>query len=173
MLKAMLKCGYQNDEERINKITHWIESVQGTNGEYDDFGQYVTYYTSYAVLAFLELPHRPQHSTDLSVEYLLAKSKNGKVDDFGGTIMAAQAFAAYIGPNSLSTVYDTIQISRSKELVIENGELKKQIQLLNKKINEYDKKYKNADIVLSKKEAWKLGIWIGIITLILGIILPM
>lgn len=172
MLKVILKSSYNNDAEMVQKITHWIESVQGLEGEYDDFGQFVTYYTAYAALAFLELPQRPQPYTDRSIDYLLRKCKNGKVDDFGGTIMSAQAFDAYIGANDLITVFQTIQVSRSKELLLENKQLKNDIKILSKRIDEYDAKYKDADIILSKKEVWKWGIWFGLITLILGIIVP-
>lgn len=172
MLRVILNSCYSNNSDMIQKITHWIESVQGPNGEYDDFGQFVTYYTAYAAIAFLSLPQWPQPYTDYTIDYLLRKSQNGKVDDFGGTIMAAQAFDTYLPDNDLATVYQTIQISRAKELLQENRYLKEKNTILTTQINEYDSKYKDADIVLSKKDAWKLGIWFGLITLILGLLVP-
>ncbi len=45
MLKVILKSSYHNNAEMVQKIYHWIESVQGSDGEYDDFGQFVTYIT--------------------------------------------------------------------------------------------------------------------------------
>lgn len=172
MLKVILKSSYGNDADKIDAIRHWMESVQGNNGEYDDFGQFVTYYTSYAALGFLELPTHPQPHTDLAIDFLLSKVRNGRVDDFGGTIMAVQVFDAYLGTNSVSSVYQSIQISHSKELLIENKELKEEIEDLSKIIEQYQEKYKDADIVISKKDAWKWGIWFGLITLVLGIIIP-
>lgn len=172
MLRVILNSSYNNNSDMIKKITHWIESVQGPNGEYDDFGQFVTYYTAYAALAFLALPQWPQPYTDYAINYLLKKSQTGKVDDFGGTIMAAQAFDAYLSATELADVYQSIQILHSKELQQENKYLKEQNTILTSKINEYDLKYKEADIILSKKDAWKLGIWFGLITLILGILVP-
>ncbi len=123
-------------------------------------------------MAFLESPQWSQPYTDRSIDYLIRKSQKGKVDDFGGTIMAAQVFDAYLNANDLIAVYQTIQISRSKELLLENKQLKKDVETLTIQIDEYDAKYKEADIILSKKDAWKLGIWFGLITLILGIIVP-
>ncbi len=172
MLRVILKSKYSNDADLVQKTTHWIESIQGDDGEYDDFGQFVTYYTAYAALAYLALPQRPQPHTDRSIGYLLRKTRNGKVDDFGGTIMTAQALSAYLNPNDLINVYQTIQISSAKKLLTENQQLKEEVKTLSAKIEEYDTKYKNADIVLSKKDAWKWGLWFGLITLILGIIVP-
>ena len=172
MLKVILKSNYGNDADKIEKIKHWMESVQGSSGEYDDFGQFITYYTAYAALAFLALPTYPQPHTDLAIDYLLSKVHDGKVDDFGGTVMAVQAFDAYLGANSVSSIYKTIQISHAEDLLIENKELKNNIEELSKTIEQYHEKYKDADIVFSKKDAWKWGIWFGLITLLLGVILP-
>lgn len=172
MLRVILKSRYSNNAELIQKITRWIETVQGNDGEYDDFGQFVTYYTSYAALAFLDLPQRPQPYTERTIDYLLSKMKDGKVDDFGGTIMAAQAFSAYLGPNDLSSIFKEIEISCAKELIEENKELKNQNEHLKQLLSDLSKKYSDADIVLSKKDAWKFGLWFGVITLILGIIVP-
>ncbi|MCR5636229.1 MAG: hypothetical protein K6F76_03495 [Clostridiales bacterium] len=172
MLRTILKSKFCYDADLVQKTTHWIKSIQGDNGEYDDFGQFVTYYTAYAALAYLSLPKRPQPNTDRSIGYLLRKTRNGKVDDFGGTIMTAQALSAYLNPNDLINVYQTIQISNAKKLLAENLQLKEEVRSLSEKIKEYDSKYADSDIILSKKDVWKLSLWFGFITLVLGIIAP-
>lgn len=172
MLEVILKSGYSNNANLVDSIVQWIESVQGSSGEYDDFGQFVTYYTSYAALAFLKLGNRPQPYTDQAIDYLVAKSHNGKYDDFGGTIMVAMVYDAYLNPNDLRNVYQTIQLSQAKKLLVEVKLQKEQIAILSQKLEEYDEKYKDVDIAFSKKEIWKLGLWIGFLTMSLGIVVP-
>lgn len=171
MLKTMLEFG-SYDEGRVKRIEDWIISVQCPDGQYDHFGQFITYYTAYAVLAYLALPKSPAPHTDLAIEYILKKSQNGKYDDFGGTIMAAQAFDAYLSEKVLKNVYQTIQISQANVLLLENNQLKDQTKALEEQVRAYDEKYKDADIILSKKDAWKLSVIFGTVTLILGLIVP-
>ena len=179
MLRVLLKSKYQNNADLIDKIVHWMESIQGAGGEFDNFGQYIIYYTAYGALAYLALPNTPQPYTERAIDFLLSKSQNGKYDDFGGTIMVAQVFEAYLRSNDLQNIYRDIQMKQAQKLLLEVKQLRAQIEQQSKQISEYaiqiqeyKDRYKDADIILSKKDVWKFSIVFGFVTLLLGIIVP-
>lgn len=172
MLMVLVKSSYQYDEGLINSIANWIIDVQGDSGEYGDFGQYVSYYTGYAILAFQALPCVPRINLEKALEFMLNRVQGGKVDDFGGTVMAVEAFDSYIKQNDLQDIYHIIQVEKNELLLADNLRLEHEILTLSEELQTFKDKYKDADIVLSKKEVWKLGIWISTVILILGIIFP-
>ena len=172
MLMVLMKTPYANNGELIDRIVQWIELAQSDNGEYDDFGQIGIYYTAYAILAMQCIPSQPSAHLDAAVLFLLSQNRNGKYGDCGGTVMVADAFGHLLQPNDLSSISASIRMSDAKSIWEENKTLRSEIENLKKENDELENKLSSADIILSKKDAWKLGIWVAIIIFLLGIIAP-
>lgn len=172
MLMALMKSSFANNEELINCIISWIEQAEGENGEYDDFGQVSIYYTSYAVLAMQSIPSQPSSHLEAAIRFLLSQNRKGKYGDCGGSVMVADALRRQLQPNDLSSIFSFIRMSDAKMIWEKNIDLQRQIDEFKEKITEYERKYSGADIVLSKKDVWIIGIWITVVVLLLGIIAP-
>lgn len=174
MYQTMLKMGVGNNDQ-LNSIISWIESVMEADGGYGILPGYSAYYTSYAAMAFQNSPVRRNYPREKTYQYLLEHELNSEIESDGGSVMALLAFDLFLGKDQISTIRERIELDNLKKLRLANNqlinqvnELKNTIKSLSQTVDSYEKKYKDADIILSKRD----GFWISIIITLIGIIFP-
>jgi len=172
VLRVILESKHSADKELISKIASWIESVMGNDGGFGAMPQYSIYYTSYAAMAFKSMPEPLFHALDKTYNYLILHEHDGEVESDGGSVMALEAFDLYLGLSETHFIHQNLELEKISELRSENNALRDQIEKLQQKVKDYEEKYKDADVILSKKEAWKFGIIISILILVFGIVAP-
>ncbi len=178
VLKTMIQHQISPKDKKIIDILDWIKSSQDPNsGCFRSLSRYSVYYTAYAILGLSMLPSPSQETLDKSIKWIIDNiSNSGRVIDTGGTIMAALALRS-VEEKDLSfkvSITDLRKIDtledQNKILMLENKNLKETSKVNEKKIQSYIDKYKNADIVLSKKEVFIIYISTAIILAIFTIL---
>lgn len=152
-------------KDAIDKGIKWIVEKQESDGSWPALRQFEIYFTSYAILALSYF----NHDTEIAkaVNYLKSKIDNtGKCSDLGGTLMCAIAFWELSKGkiNQSMTFMEYLLASNVSEVT---NLLESQIQILSNDakakdtvINGYKEKYHNADIVLTKKQMFLLGLFL-------------
>jgi len=160
------------NEDIVNAAKQYLIDKQSPDtGGYEDFGNYGIYYTAYAILGFLSFSNPPENLKRALSCLMASVSNDGKAGDPGGTIMTALALGKYLG-SDLNSLFDSIQVKRNKSLLSENKALKQKIEELSTEVNTFKTRYKDADIVLTKKEVWKWGILISIFVSVIMFVIP-
>jgi len=142
---------------QIERALNWLVGKQEEEGSWPSLRQFEIYFTAYAVLALHGLSYEAEISR--AVGYLESKiDKDGKCSDLGGTLMCALVFWELSKDNLNHTVSFMDYILSLNNSSITNS-LELQIRVLNDrletkedKIRVYEAKYKDADIVISKKQ---------------------
>jgi len=168
-LITMLEFNISERDERIKKIIKWMKKTQNKNGSFQAFSQYSIYFTSNAIIALSKLKNKPHNTLEKAVNWLISNiDKNGNVVDSGGTIMTARALLEYSSDDiylkanildlqKLATIGYEYKILRKKYKKIKN-----QLKIVKNSLLDYEKKYSEADIVFSKKEAFYITILLAI-----------
>ena len=167
-------------DDRISKIVKWIISAQDSNGCYKAFSRFSLYYTAYAIIGLSALASPPKDEMERSVEWLKSNiSQTGKAADSGGTLMTAMALRA-IEPADLNFRVSIVDLRRletlenvSSTLEQENSQLKNSILEKGAELELLRTRFRNADIVLSKKEVFILTVVMAVILMIGGVLLPL
>jgi len=150
--------------EAVAKGIAWLKRAQHESGAWKSVQQYNIYFTAYAILALLH-EHKPESSTIESpplrkaLEYLKSQmAKDGKCSDLGGTLMCALALRAVIGDafEKDLTLVDYIlarknlERAEAAEAALKTKE--SEFARVQTELERYEKKYSDADFVISKSK---------------------
>ncbi len=149
--------------EAIAKGIAWLKRAQHESGAWKSIQQYNIYFTSYAILALLH-EQRQDSPTGLShmrkaLEYLKSQIANdGKCSDLGGTLMCAMAFRAVVGETFEKdlTLVDyllakkNLQRADAADAAMRSNE--SELSRVRTELERYEKKYADADFVVTKKQ---------------------
>jgi ABC-type multidrug transport system permease subunit len=149
-------------------------NVQETDGSWPALEQFEIYYTSYAVWALEGTEY--QENVQKATKYLSSKiSETGKCIDLGGTLMCAIAFWSankYDADKSISFMEYILAfkaIEATNQLENQILTLTAACKLKDDQIKRFKEKYKDTDLVISKRATLIITIASIIVTFI-GII---
>jgi len=159
----VLSCDHTPDHPVIAKALGWLKRSQHKSGAWVSVQQYKIYFTAYAILALLYDRDSEGQSLKLAVEYLKNQiGSDGKCSDLGGTLMCALALRAVVGNDFEKeiTLVDFLLARKNltKAHTLENA-LKardSEVQHLKTELDRYEKKYGEADFVVTKKQLFLL-----------------
>lgn len=162
-------------KKEIDRAVTWLVDKQENNGSWPAVRQYEIYFTSYAILALINLPSA-KNVIDKAVCYIKSKiDSSGKCSDLGGTLMCAIAFWEIYKDRIEKNMTFMEFLLASKTLDVTN-QLENQINELGNiskaqadTINSYKDKYKNAEVVLTKTQAYILAIFLALASTFGGI----
>lgn len=147
----------------ITRAIKWVTDKQENDGSWPALRQFEIYFTSYAIIALSNFNNKTE--IQKAVNYLKSQIDNtGKCSDLGGTLMCAIAFWELFKEhvNQSMTFMEYLLASRVSEVT---NLLENKIQILSNDvraketiINEYKEKYRDAEVVITKRQAWLLGI---------------
>lgn len=147
----------------IARAIKWIVEKQENDGSWPALRQFEIYFTSYAIIALSKFNNEKE--IQKAVNYLKSQIDNtGKCSDLGGTLMCAIAFwelyKSHI--NQSMTFMEYLLASRVSAVT---NLLENQIQILGNDVKAketviegYKEKYRDAEVVITTKQAWLLGI---------------
>lgn len=181
VLMTALGYGLKEDDEKIHRMVNFICSTQDkSTGCWRAFSRYDVYFSSYAIMALVMLKNANKTVKDTlnkAIEWLTTQiSLDGKIKDAGGTIMGALALCSVYEDqlHVKSSIADVKRMEINELLVSDYSDkiekLTSEVLVYKEKIAIYEKKYTNADIVLSKGDVFKIGMVLTILTIIVTIL---
>lgn len=157
---------------QIERAIAWLLEKQEDDGSWPALRQFEIYFTAYAVLALSGLPYKEEISK--ATQYLKSNiDNNGKCSDLGGTLMCAIAFWETSKEQlNYSISFMDYLLSSNNSLITNLLEqrvkvLTNELQVKDDRIQEYENKYKDAEIILTKKQVFLIGI-ISLFITVLG-----
>jgi hypothetical protein len=174
-LIAYLDRGISQKDPRVTRIVEWLIRTQAPEGAWRFFHRYDVYFTAYGVMALSRLSNPPE-ALSKAISWLESRvAPSGKVEDAGGTLMAALALgtvrgfrfegalkgADYHNARKLAVLCSSVQADfrRVTDELEKRGtevfNLKNQLQI-------WDKKFGTADFGISKKAAFILTLAVAL-----------
>lgn len=160
---TLIRKDSETHKTAIDRAIEWVVDKQEYDGSWPALRQFEIYFTSYAIIALSNFNRNAE--IQKAVNYLKSKIDNtGKCSDLGGTLMCAIAFweLSKSRINQSMTFMEYLLASRVSEVT---SLLENQIQILSNDlktkdtvIDEYKIKYRDAEVVITKRQAWLLGI---------------
>jgi hypothetical protein len=145
--------------ERIKNAIDWLRSTQDQSGSWPGVQQYLIYFTSYAILALLQAETRERQAVERAVHYLKSRmGTDGKCSDLGGTLMCAIALREVVGDqfeHELTLMHYLLARNSVFRAEAAEGALQKckeEQSVLVERVQFYEEKYKDADLVITKKQ---------------------
>ncbi len=143
----------------VNRGIDWLRKTQENVGCWPGVQQYLIYFTAYAVLALLKAESPDRVAIGRAAAYLKSRmAADGKCSDLGGTLMCAVALKAVIGDSFEHdvTLIDCL-LARTNICRLEFAEAALSQTAADKdelarKLKMYEDKYRDADVVLTKRQ---------------------
>jgi hypothetical protein len=137
----------------------WLKATQDPSGAWLAVHQYKIYVTAYAILALLCDKAKYEQELDQAIRYLKSKmGPDGKCSDLAGTLMCGLALKAAVGNEFQRdlTLVDFLlarkNLIRAEALSAELRLAKAEIDRQHAELESYEKKYGDADIVMTKRQ---------------------
>ncbi|MFH1679118.1 MAG: hypothetical protein ABIH26_00570 [Candidatus Eisenbacteria bacterium] len=179
--QCVLAMVHANPERYRDGITRGCERIASTQlpaGNWQAIQQYVIYFTSYAILALVCDRARYGKAVDSALTYLKSRmSPDGKCSDLGGTLMCALALESATraerpgDPPLVDIIMAEKALDRVEAVSAENDRLRAEYVRIGKRLTWYEQKYRDADVVLTKKEAFLVTVAALVVT-VLGAVVP-
>ena len=170
LMTALRRMPSEKDDRIKNMVSFICESQDRTKGCWRAFSHYGVYFTSYAIIALNNLKSKPTDVIRKAVLWLESQvSDSGKIRDAGGTIMGALALCIECPEQLLfkANIFEIRHLAMTESVVSDlNAEierLQKELQKNTQDLKIYKSKFDIADIVLTKADAFKWAILLGII----------
>ncbi len=174
---AVLATDSAPHRDAIAKGIAWLKRAQHDSGAWKSIQQYNIYFTSYAILALLHEPRQDSSPESphirKALEYLKSQiASDGKCSDLGGTLMCAMAFRAVVGENfekDLTLVDYLLAKKNLQRADAADAALKTKDSALTQskaELERYEKKYADADFVVTKKQLLFLALLALFITVL-------
>ena len=168
--QAIMTIKRKNPEKyskQIEKALQWLCDKQENDGSWPSLRQYQIYFTSYAILALSGSKYDKEIRD--AENFLKGKiDKQGKCSDLGGTLMCALSFWELTKERMTHNISFMDYTLSTNNAMITNT-LEHQINELNEKLSskeELIKGYKDADIVISKRQLFIIALVSLLITTI-------
>jgi len=161
VLQTLLRRGVTPTDEKIIKIVNWIKNVQEEDGSFKDY-RYTVMCTSYIVMALSNLANC-QAVVDKALNFLHNQITNSILDSAErGMIALALRNVENSQLYFNATILDLRDLetleNRNVELEAECNRYKSKSQEQENILKKYEKKYKDAGVVLTQTQAWLWGI---------------
>lgn len=150
----------QREQQAVARAVTWLKTSQEADGTWPSIQQFQIYFTAYALIALVAVEGGESAAVRRAVAYLKARmTENGRCGDLGGTVMCAMALQAVVGDRFerglppaeyiLARRYGR-EVSHLRRLlrVSEDGRAEVRTRLMT-----LEEKYKDADIVFTRKQA--------------------
>lgn len=170
---AIALSGNQKYAANVNSSLSWLRKTQHATGAWVSVQQFNIYFTAYAVMALLLAEDDDNTALRNGIEFLKRQiGADGKCSDLGGTLMCGLAIRAAVGANFdrditfIDVLMARKNLTRASALQQQLTASQAKIAALEQQVQRFEKKYGDADIVFTKKQAFLFAIVAFLLTAI-------